>query len=42
MVEIEAQRKVGIGGLHMHVDQAVDGSLRLLGIMGSSLEAACG
>ena len=33
MVKIEAQRKVGIGSLQVHVEQAVDGSLYLCGII---------
>ena len=30
VVEIEAQREVGLGGLQMLVDQAVDGGLPLM------------
>ena len=29
VVEIEAQREVGVGGLQLHVNQVVDGSLHL-------------
>lgn len=33
MVEIKAQREVVIGNLQVHVDQAIDGSLYLGGII---------
>ena len=39
MVETETQRGVGVGGLQIHVDQAVDDSLYLDGIILMNLEA---
>lgn len=39
MVEIEAQREVGAGGLQMHLGQVVDGGLHLSGIILMNLEA---
>lgn len=38
-VEIEAQRKVGVGGLQMQVNQVVDGGLHLSGIILMDLRA---
>ena len=32
-LEIEAQREVGVGGLRVHVDQAVEDSLHLGGVI---------
>ena len=37
-VEIEALREVSVGGLQVHVDQAVEGSLHLGGIILINLE----
>ena len=39
MVEIEAWREGGVGGLQIHVGQAVDGSLPLGGIILTNLGA---
>ena len=39
MVEIEAQREVGIGGPQLHVNQAVDGGLHLGRIILTNLGA---
>ena len=40
-VEIEGQRKVGVGGLQMHVDQVVDEVFHLGGIILTNLGAHC-
>lgn len=33
MAKIEAQREINLGGLQMHVDEGVEGSLHLSGII---------